>query len=277
MRVTHDLRTISSFALYLDHVITEKGGAFTNYSGLLYRISSPSQGLYAYATPFKYLGNDASITGMNVISGVYLNSTLVNIGTSGLYSINHNEGVAYFTGQLPASTNISGHYAVKDFGIKITDQPEFKLLLETKYVINSKYNQTLSGLATDVITAPIIFLKYKQTENKPFSFGGIDDNSIKIRAIIIADSEYLKIGACNILKNLNWSGFYLVDSTPFDFKGSYTGAVYNYNNLNFDTDYTPFVKEVRIFDVPPVGEYENMPKNAAIADFEIFCAMRHNT
>ncbi len=279
MKITHDIRILSSFALYLDHVITEKGLAYTNHSGLFYRMSQNNyQGLYAYACPFKYLGNDTSISGMNVISGVYVNGTLTQAGTGGiLHSINHNEGTAYFSSAVSSSSIVSGNYAIKDFGIKIVDQPEHKLLLETKYVSNSKYNQTLSGLNSDISTAPIIFLKYKQSENKPFAFGGIDDNAIKIRAIIVADNEFQKIGACNIIKNLNWSGFYLVNATPFNFRGSYTGTPYNYTNLSFDTTYYTFVKEVRAFDVPQVGEYENMPRNAAMVDIELFCAMRHNT
>jgi hypothetical protein len=277
MIVTHDVKLMSSFMLFLDHVVMEKGRAFTNYSGSLYRVNSPYQGLYAYASPFKHLGYDASISNMNVMSGIYLNNTLVGIGTSGLHSINYNEGTAYFSSAIANGTSISGRYSVKDFGIKITDQPESKLLLETKYVLNSKYNQTLSGLPLDVTTAPIIFLKYKTSENKPFAFGGIDDNSIKIRAIAVCDNEFQKIALGNIFKNLNWSGFNLLNSTPLDWRGSYTGSVYNYNTLSYDSTYVPFVREVRVFDVPAVGEYENLPRFALLADFEIFCAMRHNT
>jgi hypothetical protein len=277
MKVTHDVKTISSFLLFLDRVIQEKGEAYTNYSGVLTRTNNSHNGLYAYTAPFKSLVADAGISGASVMTGVYLNGNFVTVGQSGLSHINYNDGAAYFSGQLPASTVVSGRYAFKDFNIQISDQLEMKLLLETKYTSNGRYNQQLSGLPLDVVTAPIVFLKYKSSENLPFSFGGIDDNSIKIRAITICDNEFQKIGISNIFKNLNWSGFRMVNSTQLNYRGDYTGLAYNYHNINFDSAYVPFIKEVKIFDVPWVGEYENMPKNAVLADFEIFAAMRHNT
>lgn len=277
MIITHDIRTLSSFAMWLDNVVTQKGVAFTNYSGELFRTNSSYQGLYAYSAPFKSLVSDLSINNANILSGVYLNGTFVNVGTSGLASIDHTNGVVYFNSQLANSVQVSGRYAIKEVNVKITDSLEQKLLLETKYVSNSRYGQNLSGLPPDSIIAPIIFVKYKQTENKPFSFGGLDDNSIKIRCVGIFDNEYQKIGVGNILKNLNLSGFNIVTGSPLDFRGHYTGLAYNYNNLSFNSTYSPFIRDVRIFDVPQVGEYENLPRNALIADFEIFCAMRHNT
>lgn len=276
MRVSHDVKTISSFLLFLDHVVQSHGEAFVNYSGALYSIVSPYYGLYAYATPFKQLCNDSSIAGATIMTGVYINNVYVNVGTSGLKYINHTEGVVYFTGALPTNTSVSGRYAFKEFNTQITDQWDMKLLFETKYVSNTKYNQALSGLPADTKTAPAIFLRFKAGENKPFSFGGLDDNSLKIRAVIIADNEFQKIGICNIFKNLNLSGFGIVNSTPFDYRGNYTGNDYNYNNLSISSTYQPFVRECRSYEIPQLGQYSDVARSMAIVDFEIFTAMKHN-
>jgi hypothetical protein len=152
-----------------------------------------------------------------------------------------------------------------------------KLLFETKYVSNSKYNQTLSGLSIDTKTSPAIYIRYKESENQPFAFGGIDDNRLKIRAVLIADTEFQKIGICNIFKNLKNSGVNIINSTPLDFRGSYTGTNYNYRNLSFDPVYQPFIKEVKCYDIPQLGEYTNVAKSMAMIDFELFTAMKHNT
>jgi hypothetical protein len=276
MNVQFDNKLVSSFLLFVDHEIQKKGAAFSNASGLFYSIASPVQGFRAYAAPYKQLCNDVSISGATVMSGLYLNNNLITIGQSGLYAINHYQGVAYFTGQsFPASTVISGNYAIKDFNVEFTDQVEYKLLFETKFVTNSKFNQTLSGLALDTKVCPAVFLRMKAAENKPFAFAGLDDNNIRIRAVIVTDNEFQKIGVSNILKNLNLRQFPIIASTPFDYAGNYTGAAYNYNNLTIETGYYPLIWEAKAVDVPLVGDFSNMTRNTAIIDFTISTIMQH--
>jgi hypothetical protein len=242
---------------------------------LLYPVQTKLGGYYAYSTPFRQLVNDTAVSGANVMSGVYLNGNFVTIGQSGLSMINHDLGTAYFNTALPSNTVVSGRYAIKDFSVQYTNQLEYKLLFETKYVTNSKFNQVLSGLAADVKTCPAIFLKPKVTENLPFSFGGLDDNSFKIRAVLIADSEFQRIVACNVLKNLNLQTFRIASSTPFDYLGNYTGLVYNYNTLSFISGYESLITEVKVIDVPLKGEFENIGKSIAMVDFAVSTIMRH--
>lgn len=275
MRVPFDVRFLSSFLLFLDHELQSKAEAYTNHSGLLYPVHTSLNGLTAYSTPFRQLCNDTSISGANIMSGVYLNGNFVGIGTSGLTMINHDIGTVYFNTGLPAATSVSGQYAIKDFNIQFTDQVEYKLLFETKYVTNSKFNQTLSGLASDVKTSPAIFLKAKLTENQPFAFGGLDDNNFKIRAVLVADNEFQRIAACNVFKNLNLRVFNVANSTPFDYLGNYTGLNYDYTALSPFSGYEPLITEVRVIDVPLKGEFENVPKNIAMIDFTVSTVMRH--
>ena len=278
MKTTFDQKLISSFLLFIDHTLLDKGQAYINYSGRFYSVPTPYNGLYAYAAPFRQLVFDQGITGATQFSGIYLNNNFVTIGQSGLQSINHPDGTIYFNSQLPTNTVLSGDYSVKEFNTQISDLWEMRLIFDTKYEINARTSQNLSGLSSDTKTAPAIFIRYKDTENKGFAFGGIDDNSLKLRLIAICNTEFQKIGVCNIFKNLNFSGIpYITGTLPFSFKGDWTGTPYNYNNLPFDTTYSPFIKEVRAYDVPQAGEYANINRSMAILDFEIFTAMRHNT
>lgn len=274
MIIQFENRVISSFMLYLDHEIQSQGQAYYNYSGLLYRVNSQHNGLYAYATPFKQLVNDTSISGANVMSGVYLNGNYVGIGQSGLYSINHAQGVVYFTGQLSSNTVVSGRYAIKDINIELSDKEEYKVIFETKYEPKSRYNQTLSGLQTDVKTLPSIFLKYKGGDAAPAAFGGIQDNKVLIKALILTENEFQRVAVCNILKNLTFKFFNLVNSTPFDYLGNYTGLNYYYDNLNFDTGNSPLITEVKVKDVPLIGEFSNIGAKIASAEFVLSTFIR---
>lgn len=271
-----DNKLISSFLLMLDHVIQKNGQAFTNTSGLFYPIASNIKSLYAYASPYKQLCNDISISGANVLSGVYLNNNFVTVGQSGLAAINHYQGTLYFTGALPSQTVVSGNYGIKDFNIELSDQPEWKVLFDTKFVSNRTYNQTLSGLALDTKTCPSIFVRTKVQDTKPFALGGIDNSEIRLRTIIVADNEYSKIAAANILKNMNYHPLPVVLSTSFNSLGAMTGINYNYETLSTDPDIYPWILRVRVIDIPPEGQYQNMIRNMVMADFDISVIIRHS-
>jgi hypothetical protein len=275
MQVQYDNRLVTSFMLFLDHEVQRRGQAYTNYSGRFYKISGNRADAYTYAPPYKQLCNDTSISGANVMSGVYLNNNLIKVGQSGLKYINHYEGTVYFTGGLPNNSVLSGNYAIKEFNIRLTNKADWKLLFETKYVTNSKYNQILSGLPIDTETSPAIYIKVKDTKNIPFAFKSMDDNVMQIRTVVVADNEFEKVGVCNILKNLSYRPINIINRTPFDSLGNMTGVNYNYDNLSVDSSYLPWIMAVKVIDVPQRGDYKDINKNTAIVDFELSTVMRH--
>jgi hypothetical protein len=262
-------RIVSSFLLYVDHEIQRLGQAYKNFSGLLYPASGKVNGLYVYTAPFKPLCNDTSIDGANVLSGVYLNGNFVTYGQSGLKYINHYQGALYFTGQLPANTRVSGNYAIKEFGVELADRTEWDLLFETKYVSNNYYNQTVSGLALESKTAPIIYVIPKAQENKPFAFQHIDNNTLSLRCLVIADTLSQNLAVSSILKNLNTRFIPLVTGIPFDSLGNNTGLAYNYHQAAVNSGINPWISAVRKIDVPQKGEFANIQRKMSIVDFDI--------
>lgn len=261
--------------LLLDNEIQKRGQAYTNYSGLFYPIPSDINGLYTYSAPYKQLCNDTSISGANVMSGVYLNGHFVTVGQSGLVGINHYQGALYFNQNLPKNTVISGNYAVKDFSIELTDQPESKLLFETKYWSFANNITPLSGLTLDIRTSPAIFLRTKYGENVPFALGGMDDRTKKIRAVVIADNEYQRSAVCGIMQNMAYTPFYLANSIPMDQLGNMTGINYNFKNINFDAGTFPWIMKVKITDAPRHAQFKDVWKNTALVDFEISTIYKH--
>jgi hypothetical protein len=271
MRAQFDNRLLSTFRLLVDHEIQDKGLAYTNYSGRLFPTRSNRAGLYAYAAPFKQLCNDTSISGANVMSGVYVNGNFVTLGQSGLHSINHYQGVAYFTGQFSAATTVSGRYAVKDINVETSDLPESKLLFETKHSKRPGFNAPITGLPIDTKTLPALYLKMKDTDAMPAAFGGIKDNKVKIRGTLLVENEFQRLAVCNILKNLTHTGFGVVDNTPFDYLGNYTGVNYSFPNLSFRTDVNSLITDVKASEVSwrSAEDLESVGNSYATIDFTI--------
>jgi hypothetical protein len=244
--------------------------------GQLYRIPSNLTNAIAYASPFKGWVNDTSISGATVASGIYVNGHFVTIGQSGLDSINHYQGVAYFTGvNFPNSTTVTAAYSVKEFNVSITDQNEWKLLFETKFVSSNEFNQVQSGLALDTKTVPAVFIRNKGQDSRPFALGGYDNSILSMRAIVVADNQFGRIAACNILKNMNYRPVPLITATPFDWAGRFTGVNYNYDQLAIDSSVTNWILGVRGIDVPQEGDYENIIKSVGRVDFDISTVLRH--
>ena len=227
-----DNRIISSFLLFLDYQVQQQGLSYTNSSGLFYPALSDVAGLYAYTCPYKQLCNDTSISGATIMSGVYLNGSYTNIGQNHLVSINHYNGAVYFSQPLLPSVIISGNFAIKDFSVYLSDQPDYKVLFDSKYVPNPKYGDDIpiSGVPLEAKTAPAIILVIKDQEQRALAFAGIDDNTIRIRAVAVCENLYQKVAVCNILKNFRLKGLPIpaTGALPFDYLGNYTGLNYNY-------------------------------------------------
>lgn len=270
MKTQLDHRILSSFLLMIDHEIQSKGNAYQNITAQFYPTYSDTSNRYAYSTPYRPLCNDISITGANILSGVYLNGTYVNVGQSGLVAINHYKGALYFTGKLPANTVISGAAARKEFSIKMTNKQDWKVLFDTyQSVVSNEHPVPTTGVPLDTQTSPIIFLHARNQENKPFGFAKLDNQTVEVRAIVIADNEFQRAGACSILKNLNYTPIPLVNTTPFNSIGDMTGVNYNYNTLSTDSSYSPMIFSVKSLDLPQAGDYKFVERTMALCDFEI--------
>jgi len=277
MNIQYDARVLSSLSLLVDYKLLKIGQAYTNYSGALYPVNTKINGLYAYGTPFKQLVNDTSITGATIMSGVYLDGTFIKPGTSGFYGINHYDGIAYFTSPITnPQTRLSGNYAYKDFSVKLTDMTDYKLLFGSKYLSNQVYAQNPTGVPEDVEIFPIIYIRATDIENRPFGFAGLDDNTMHVRCVMIAEDMFSVIGVSNILKDLNLKTFTIYNTLPFNQMGMYTGVNYNYENLQ-GLNYNPLIWKVKVTNINPRSDDFNLyNKKTMFVDFEIRTLSTHN-
>lgn len=240
-----DNKVVSSFLLWLDNAILTKGQAYTNWSSKFYKVSSPFTNYYTYALPFKQINADQSIAGSNIMSGVYLNNNFVAVGQSGLLGINYNQGHAYFSQNIDSET-LSGDYSVKDYSIALTSEPEEKLLFETKYSVKPKTSYQITGLAPNLLTYPIIFVKNEGSENIPFAFGGTDTTEFYIRAIIISDSQFVMDATTSILRDKVRTFIPIIEpeETPFNNYGDVNNGYYNYRELTQNKVNSIFISKV---------------------------------
>jgi hypothetical protein len=283
MKVQYENKVMSSLLLFVDHEITQKGEAYTNHQSNFFKIDSLFSDYYVYASPFKQLVSDVSVTGSsdpNLLTGIYVNGDgPIGPGTSGLHSINHMQGQLYFTGGNAATDpmagkTVSGRYAVKDFNVFLTSLPEEQLLFETKLVLNPKTSdiKLTTGVDPATQTYPAIFIKDNGGTNEEFAFGGVDNTIINARAIVLADSLFNLDAACGILKDSVRKKMSIINQTDLNLNalGGYTGVTYNYTGVATG-DYC-FIDDVRVSkNVANRGDFQNLNPNvfSAFVDFEL--------
>jgi hypothetical protein len=270
MKVQFENKVMSSLLIFIDNYLLKHGEASTNYSSLFYPVKSLYNDYYTYAAPFKQMVNDDNVPNAVVMKTVYVDGTEKNVGTSDLHGINHFQGQVYFTSDQGNSV-ISGNYAVKDFNVYLTNDPEQKLLFETKNQTNPKYPQLLSGLAPDEQPYPAIFIKNMGGANEPFALGGLKDTRTTVRLVVLADSNYKLDAACSLLKDLHYHSFGIHSDLPFDAMGSYTGLDYDYSNLSIGEGGSPFIQSVRVSKMSMIGDFNRLNPDvfAAFVDLDI--------
>lgn len=266
---------MSSMTLWFDHTLLKKGEAFSNHSSIFYPITNIYNGYYSYGAPFKNLIRDESITGANIISGVYINNTFITTGVSGLVSINADQGQLYFDVDQSNST-ISGNYAVKDYGIHLTNENEERILFETKFNLNPKTIENPTGLPINAQTYPAIYLKNNGGNNEPLAFGGLDSTNINVRTIVISDSMFSMDALTSIFKDVVRTYIPLVQPNEMPFN-SLNGLKtrYNYDILTTGkagSSSSVYIKNVYVSkNVTNRGQYQDLNPDAisAFVDFEL--------
>lgn len=266
-----DNQVMSSFLMWFDHMLLNKGQAHYQVTTTFPQSECYFPGFYAYNAPYKGLVYDTSIAGATVLTGVSINNVNYNLGQSPLTGINH------FEGQVLTTVNgatVSGVYSVKEINVLLTSQPEEKILFETNYARRNKTNGLLESLDENSIPYPVIFLRNDGGENVPIAFGGTDQTNIRINAIVIADSQYMLDAIFSIFRDRNYDLVYLINESdnPFNVYGSFKDNIpFNYNNLVAGKDYCT-IEKVTVNKIPSMRnrEYNLNPSiYYGIIDFEL--------
>lgn len=281
MKKQYDHNLMSSFLLYVDNKVLQQGEAYYDASGLFYDVEDVYKDRYTYASPFKQMVSDFSVTGETnptIMRSVYVDGVLHNIGDNGLLNINHYKGTVNFDREVTGV--ISGNFSVKDVNVYLTTSSDQKLIFETKFFQTPKFSQTMTGLGLSDLTLPAIFLKKRGGENDGFALGGLDETIVDVRAIVVSDTQYINDAVCSILKDTKMKRFQTITSgIPFDIRGAYTGVDYNYTGVTGLNASNPtiLIKEVRESTLNSDGGADSISNNLYVSfvDFELSQVRKH--
>lgn len=274
MKVQFDNEAISSFILWLDHTILDKGDAYTNFGSRFFKLDSKYTNFYVYGLPFRQIVADSSITGAQIMSGIYVNGVYCGIGQSGLTEISYDKGHIYTTQNLN-NAQLSGNFSVKDFNIYLTHQADYEILFETKYQTRPKTAKSFTGLAPNVITYPAIFVKNVGSFNKPFAFGGQETTTIRLRLAVLADSQFNLDAVSAIIRDRVETYVPLISSNnmPFNNLGGAVGGYYSYGQRVNHASTKPFDLYISKVDVSRLGSSAVNMTNMNELNSNVFSAL----
>ena len=125
MKPLYQHKLLTSFYLWFDHFLLDKGSAYKNFQGTdFYNYSDERiQNKTVFGSPYKQWVYDKSIAGATLpsISGdgptgpvTFTNPAGNTTGTSGLL-LDYDNGRVLFDSSVATTANISGGYSVKNF------------------------------------------------------------------------------------------------------------------------------------------------------------------
>jgi len=252
MKPTFTHNVINSFFLWFDNFLMTKGDAYKTYTTKLYNYQDPRLGgdKVVYGSPYKQWVYDKNITGATIPSGFTINNQFVSTGTSGM-RIDFDNGRIIFNSGVSTGLNITGTYSVKEVNSYITDQPEDNLIIENKFVTNSRFTVSENYIAPYNPVTPCIFASIETSHNTAFAFGGEDETKCIIKVVAFCENLYQLDGVLSVFGDSYNEIFSIIPMTGHplgEFNEMKTGAYptgYDYKNLsNAYNSQTLFISSV---------------------------------
>mgnify|MGYP001617279411 CR=1 FL=1 len=210
----------SSFLLFIEHFLLEKGQGFNIVTGQYSYVGQTINNYYTYSSPVQPQVADNSIT--PPMTGVYAGITFYKVGQGNLTGINYRENKLYFNAQV---SSVSGVFPLNDINLLPLDISEEKLLFETKFKLRNNTNNITSDstIKSDEKTYPAIYYSSQGLDNKPFEFGGKDETDTRVHLFLICDSKYQLDALSSILNDSKLEYFSLLtpDKMPFNYLGGF--------------------------------------------------------
>ena len=278
MKPTFTHNVINSFFLWFDNFLMTKGDAYKTYTTKLYNYEDPrlGGGKVVYGSPYKQWVYDKNITGATIPSGFTINNQFVPTGTSGM-KIDFDNGRIIFNSGVSTSLNVTGTYSVKEVNSYITDQPEDNLIIENKFVTNSRFTVSENYIAPYNPVTPCIFASIETAHNTAFAFGGEDETKCIIKVVAFCENLYQLDGVLSVFGDSYNEIFSIIPMTGHplgEFNEMKTVAYptgYDYKNLsNAYNSQTLFISHVETSKIrDSVIKELNPILHIGFLDFEI--------
>lgn len=233
----------NSFMLWFDNYLLTKGEAFTNTTGNFYNYTDPRIGsaYKAYGSPYKQWVADSSVAGANIPSGVYVGGSFSGRNDGVILDFDNGRALLETSS---TSLNVTGSFAVKDFNIYYSNETEEDLIVENKYMVNSRIPSISQSYIDPYDQAvPAIFLSLASMDNRGFALGGLQETSVRGNAVVLAENPYQLDGVLSIFADSKDEAFNAIPMTgnPFNEYYDLKNGVYSYTDLkNQYADGKPF-------------------------------------
>jgi hypothetical protein len=228
----------SSFHLWADHVLLERGKAFTTLTGQFtnYTDTSIPSSYEVFGCPHKEWVTDSSVDGAVVPSGFFVDGSFqARDGESFILDFINGRVIA---SGVDSSNSISGVYSVKDFNIYASNQDEESLVVETCENYSNQYNTIGTDISTPYLPpktqkVPAIFINTQTQVNEPFALGGLDNSKVRVNMTVFAKNPYELDGVLGLFADTSDEIFKEVplEAAPMNEIGDIKGGYYNYNEL----------------------------------------------
>ncbi len=233
-------RAISSFYLWFDHYLLDKGETYINTTGKFhyYSDSQLGTGIKTYGSAYKQFVFDSSITGATIPTGVYVNGSGM-VRADGIVIDFDNGRILSSSPLLSSSSVVTGSFARKEVNVYFTDEPEESLIIDRQYQNHNKPSpRTDTYIKPYDASIPAVFISVKSSVNEPFAFGGEDKTTIPVQCVVISDDQYKLDGILSIFSDAYNQVFASIPFTglPINEYGDLKTGYYNYSTLQ--SEYT---------------------------------------
>jgi hypothetical protein len=280
MKPLYQHKLLTSFYLWFDHFLLDRGSAYKNFQGTdFYNYADERiQNKTVFGSPYKQWVYDKSINGaiLPSISGEGPSGNEeIAAGVSGM-SVDYENGRVLFDSSYPTTSPISGGYSVKNFNTYVSNQNEESLIMEGKYKLNARYTRELTNVAPYDEVTPAVFLSTTTSTNEPFALGGEDNTISNITAVAFAENTYQLDGILSVFADASKEVFNGIPYTgsPLDEYGNIKSTYptgYDYNNVanNNPTDIF-FVQNTTVSKISDkMDKFIPVPLYVGFIDFEI--------
>jgi hypothetical protein len=225
---------MTSFLLWFDNQLLQKGEAYSNQTGVLYysEDSRLPSSFKSYSSSYKQWVTDSSISGdVNPIIPTSFNG--YDRSDDLIFDFD-NGRIIETGGNFQPEQVLTGTFAVKDFNVYFTNETEDTLIIDNEFQLNSRYGDSFSGVPPYDEVMPAVFLNCEYMRNEGFAFGGEDKTTNTIKGVVFAENSYQLDGVLSIFADsarktivkIPFSGF---PSTEY---GDLKNGSYNYIELS---------------------------------------------
>ena len=273
---SHNLN--NSFFLWFDNLLATKAEAHRTYTTKLYNYDDARLGgeKVTYGSPYKQWVYDNNVSGATIPSGLTIDGAFTATGTSGMI-FDFDNGRVIFNSGVSTGLDITGTYTVKEFNTYITDKTEESLIVENKFIENSRFTVTETHIPPYDAVTPAIFISSSSIQNEPFALGGQDMTNVIMRGVVFGESLYQVDGILNTCADAAETAFGLIPMVKHplaEFRNLKTGLYstgYDYKNAAKDhSTGTVFVNEVDTAKMrDSISKELNPTLHIGFIDFEI--------